>query len=418
MPTDRQSTDGEKALAVLLLVGSLLLLAASVATGAWNAGRAPLPFVWRDVAIVHLLCALPLSIALVGYLDRRLPAIAVAIVASVLLAASAATMLYVAEPNATTALKSSAALGMFLRSISAIGPAIAVVTIGTLLCGRRAKVERGHELRRVAAIALGIAALGIAPATYIAARTRHDAGKLGECIQESRIGEARQLVEGLLVLDAGGQFNGRPLTAVAEEIGKIEAELERRVSGSLSPQAIVSAHLERAVELAMLGRGDSALAALSQVRDPQVAPDVDNLRGSIHANRGDWLAGMASYERARRAWTMRPRSPARNAGLLRATTGVAFCQRKAGQYAEAEATYRQVLTLSPTADSHFLLAQFYEDAQQADLARMHARRAMALAPERYRQPGEQLIAKLTVFHFGCLGVYRSEHDSKAASPQR
>lgn len=61
-----------------------------------------------------------------------------------------------------------------------------------------------------------------------------------------------------------------------------------------------------------------------------------------------------------------------------------------------------------TADSHFLLAQFYEDAQQADKARTHARRAMALAPERYQKEGEKLINRLTTFHFGCLHVLAAE----------
>jgi tetratricopeptide (TPR) repeat protein len=103
------------------------------------------------------------------------------------------------------------------------------------------------------------------------------------------------------------------------------------------------------------------------------------------------------------------------AGLLQATTGIAYCQRKLGHYADAEATYQQVLTLSPTADSHFLLAQFYEDAQQAEKARTHARRAMALAPTRYRQEGEKLIRKLTVYHFGCLSVFTAENDRSNTS---
>jgi tetratricopeptide (TPR) repeat protein len=91
-------------------------------------------------------------------------------------------------------------------------------------------------------------------------------------------------------------------------------------------------------------------------------------------------------------------------------TGVAFSQRKLGHYAEAEATYQEVLSRATTADSHFLLAQFYDDTQQTRKAREHARRAMTLAPQRYQQEGEKLIRKLTVYHFGCFHVFSAGKD--------
>jgi tetratricopeptide (TPR) repeat protein len=100
---------------------------------------------------------------------------------------------------------------------------------------------------------------------------------------------------------------------------------------------------------------------------------------------------------------------------LQATTGIAYCQRKSGRYAEAEANYQQVLALSPTADSYYLLAQFYEDTQQAEQARTHARQAMELDPARYGQKGEKLIRKLTVSDFGCLGVFTAENDRSGTS---
>ena len=98
-------------------------------------------------------------------------------------------------------------------------------------------------------------------------------------------------------------------------------------------------------------------------------------------------AGAGGVPAATPGWEARPESPARAAGVLRATTGIAYCLRKLGRYAEAEVAYREVLALSPTADSHFLLAQFYEDAQQAGKAREHARRAIELAPDRYPKDG-------------------------------
>jgi tetratricopeptide (TPR) repeat protein len=93
-----------------------------------------------------------------------------------------------------------------------------------------------------------------------------------------------------------------------------------------------------------------------------------------------------------------------------------YCRRKLGRYAEAEATYLEMLELAPTAESHFLVAQFYEDTQQTAKAREHARKAMALAPDRYDDVGRRLINKLSVYHFGCLGVYDVEKKHASGSP--
>ncbi len=144
------------------------------------------------------------------------------------------------------------------------------------------------------------------------------------------------------------------------------------------------------------------------------SPDGCNLRGTIYETRGEWELGRQSYERAKRAWESQPQGPERSAGLLRATTGIAYCLRKLGRYAEAEAAYREVLSLSPTADSHFLLARFYDDTEQTATAHAHARQAMALAPDRYQLEGQQLIEKLAMRHFGCLGILTSNHSASDA----
>jgi tetratricopeptide (TPR) repeat protein len=78
----------------------------------------------------------------------------------------------------------------------------------------------------------------------------------------------------------------------------------------------------------------------------------------------------------------------------------------------AEAAYQQLLELDPSADTHFLLAQFYEGTQQAAKAQFHARQAMALAPDRYDQAGQRLIDKLITHHFGCWGASAAERNGQ------
>ena len=96
--------------------------------------------------------------------------------------------------------------------------------------------------------------------------------------------------------------------------------------------------------------------------------------------------------------------------LLALALASAACKKDDAPTTPSAPTYQEVFARAPTADSHFLLAQFYDDTQQTRKAREHARRAMTLAPQRYQQEGEKLIRKLTVFHFGCFHVFSAEND--------
>lgn len=398
-------------LAALVLVAAAILAVVSLAGGSWDAGQAPFPFAWRDVALVYAASAAPLAVILAGYAGRRLPAAGAAALAAAALAAGVAPLTGMAREDVTAAITSEPYLGVLVRAAAALGPALAVALSVAVLGARRG--PDGERFPLAAALVAGVVLL-VPPATYAGARCRHDVGQLGEYLGQSRFGEARALARGLLVLDAGRQVQGHPLPEVAADVERVMRELEGRVGSPLSLLATPGERLNRARHLAMLGRTDEALQVLDKVRDPAAAPDAENLRGTVHETRGEWEPALAAYRTARAEWERRPPSPGRAAGLLRATTGVAYCQRKSGHYPEAEEAYREVLALSPTAESHFLLAQFYEDAQQAGKAREHARRAMALAPDRYRQEGEKLIRKLTVSHFGCLGVYAAEGEEVTA----
>ena len=258
---------------------------------------------------------------------------------------------------------------------------------------------------------LGAAALVIPPATFVDARCRHDLALLGELVDQSRVGEARALAGGLAALDPGKEWRGHPVSEVAADLDRAAGDLERRVAAPLRETATTRDRIDRGTALAMLGRTGGALDALRTVEDPRATAVVWNLRGTIHEARGEWDEGLAAYQSGRAAWEARPAGPARDAGVLRAATGAAYCLRKAGRYSEAGDAYRELLALAPTADSHFLLARFYDDAQQAGPAREHARRAMELAPDRYAEAGERLVARLAVYQFGCLGVF----DAEAAS---
>jgi hypothetical protein len=397
------SREGAQAFALLLGAVGLALGASTLIDGSWDSGRAPFPFAWRDVAVIHFLCALPLAFTVADVAGRKIPAVCVPL-AVVALGVGVAPLLGAGHSRLTAVLVADPPAGIALRALLAFNLVLSAALVVVVLTDGRRTNDGGTRRYSATALVLGLVVLVLPPATYASARCRHDIGRLGEFLEQSRFGEARALARGLLVLDAGRTWNGHPLPVVAESIGRVVRDLESRVASPLGTHASAGERVNRARDLAMLGRTGEALDVLGPVRDPE----VENLRGTIHETREEWEPALEAYGRARAAWEARPPSPPRAHELLRATKGVAYCQRKLGRYAEAEATYRQVLVLAPTADTHFLLAQFYEDSQEAEKARRHARRATELDPDRYRTEGDKLIRKLSTYQFGCLGVFSTE----------
>jgi tetratricopeptide (TPR) repeat protein len=159
--------------------------------------------------------------------------------------------------------------------------------------------------------------------------------------------------------------------------------------------------ITRGRALAILGRTNEALEILGPCNESN--SDRWLLEGTIRENRGEWDLGSLAYVRAATQLLAGPKS--QRSRLIQAVRGNGYCKRKAGRYREAEAAYLHLLSLAPTAESHFLAAQFYEDAQSTSSALRHARQAMALDPDRYGEQGRKLVDKLQTLHFGCWGVY-------------
>jgi tetratricopeptide (TPR) repeat protein len=260
----------------------------------------------------------------------------------------------------------------------------------------------------LAIIGLETIVLAAIPQLYIEARSQSDVARVAGLIDQSRLAEARALLTRVLALDPGARWKGYSLRQAVGELDASIREIEGRIAAPLAPEATDEDRLGRARDLAMLGQTTAAIEVLKSSPTLLDWPEASNLRGTIHETRGDWQPARQWYNRARNAWQSRAESPEQTAGLVQATTGVAFCERKLGRLPQAEAAYQAVLALSPTADSHFLLAQFYEDTQQALKAQAHARQAISLNPQRYQSDGQKLIDKLITLHFGCWGAATAE----------
>jgi tetratricopeptide (TPR) repeat protein len=248
----------------------------------------------------------------------------------------------------------------------------------------------------------------VVPWIYREARWRHDLRQLQSLLEQSRFGEAQPLAAMLLRLDEDAVLGEVTLRDLSADIDRTVLNLEMRSSEPLATGARVADRLARARDLAMLGKTGDALSVLAEAAAEGDSPQAANLCGTIYETRHQWRPARDWYSRAKAAWEREPQSPERTAGVVQAATGIGFAERKLGRYREAEAAYQQVLALSPSADSHFLLARFYEDTQQAAQAQAHARAATALDPQRYQQPAGALIDKLVTYHFGCWGVRSAE----------
>lgn len=391
------STSELRLLAGVLLLAAGLLFAVTLADGSWSGGRSPFPFIWRDIALVHLGSAIPIGLLVGPLLPRSVLSLGLA---GISLVAAGFFMLGSLEATCLSLALSFPFLADILRCTVAFALALGVLLpLGTIW--PRSRTKGAVSWPR---LSLSVAAMILLPLVYVDARARQHLMGLNDLMGQGRISEANLLAHRLLLLDTTLQQNGRPLTQVALELARSEVRLEAEVRYALPRNAPAQARLDRARTLAMLNRTEEALSVLNGVTDTELHAAADTLRGTIYESRRNWLVALGYYQRAREGWEKRAMSAERDAGQLRSVTGIAYCKRKQGDYSGAEAAYLEALALSPTADTHFLLAQFYEDAQDATKAHQHAERAMTLAPRRYQYEGEQLINQLRVRHFGCLSI--------------
>jgi hypothetical protein len=397
----------QRILAGLLLIVTWGILIAEVIK-VRASGQLLFPFVWTSVAIVQVVCSLPLAFWFVHSVLRRRNPWGILLAVTLLFVGSFVLFQQHLHPpyEASLLVGLRLAMGLFLATAS--------VACLWLIGG---KVESPSSTYL---LLVGLVAWILLPAIYIDSRCRHETNHLTALLEQSRLGEARIVVEQLTLLDPERICLGQPLKKLATQVEEDCRGLEKLVATPLSASATDRDHLNRAGQLAMLGRTDEALITLPLLLpiDSPLAADTDNLRGTIHETREEWSRAEAAYRSAGEGWSRQSASAEQRAGLTQALTGIAYSQRKSGRYEEAEVTYQKLLNLSPNADTHYLLAQFYEDTQQTDSAQTHAQRAMALSPKRYQKSGQELLNKMAIYHFGCLNVSLGQEGTSGSGKLR
>lgn len=258
---------------------------------------------------------------------------------------------------------------------------------------RAARVARRRAV--VSWFSLAVAFLFIVPALFSTARDEADRSRLEELIARSRWGEADQLARRLQVAAPHLRIHGERLDVVAGILADRVQTLEDAIRNAPDASAPPEVHLAYARQLAMLGREETAVQHLNTRH--LTSPVALNLLGTIEETRSNWPAAEVHFRATLSA------SEARESRVP-ALTGLAYSLRKQGRYRDAEAAYLQLWNLTPTAETAFLLAQFYEDTQQPAAASTFTHRAMELDPGRYSAAGMRLLEMLRTRHFGCFAV--------------
>lgn len=353
------------------------------------------PFATTDVALVCLISVLPCALA-IARSARDLIGSSSAILGSLCWIVGVLALAVLSQRSSWISGASEGMSGHILR------PALALMLIAPSVSMWMSfqTLQSKPGSRRLAWLLTTCLVAFALPSTYVIARCRQDVARLLELREQLRLGEASVVAHRLMRLAPGTRAQGQPVARLAADIDRSVRQLQAAVASAPPANASNDDWLMRARQLAMLGRPEAALQALAAIRTPQ--PNALLLSATIHETREHWQQALDDYSRAQQEWEAQPNSPEVFAGRLQATTGIAYCLRKQGRYRNSEQAYRELLSLSPTADVHFLLAQFYEDTQQTTLARQHAQRAMALAPDRFARSGQRLINKLTTMHFGCF----------------
>ena len=406
----QQSTESfrESVVRTPLLLGTIGVLAALIGIHDGSlpvdqpAGAILLPFVYCDVAVVCLLSTAPAAWFLGHLLQQRLTRLSCCLLAA-LLWTIAWNLFFRFQETAgrVDELPAFAGLSRIAASFCITLGAILVVQSVIKSPDQQSRNDLPTNILRAACCLIMLA---LVPRVYLDARGRHDAEQYFNLRQQSRLGEASSLLRRMLILDPTTRKNGYFLRREQSELDREIDSLNRQSSTELPATASFNQRLQRARVLAMLGHTNDAINILLEKAETTKSVEACSLLGTMHENRHDWKSAIRFYGTAETLLKSTPGDTSASAEEYQVTMGSAYCFRRLGRLSQARACYLRLLEINPYADTHFLLAQFFEDIQETSLARHHALEAARLDPSRYGERGQELISKMRALHFRCLSL--------------
>ncbi len=405
-----QSTESfrEAVVRVPLLLGTICFLVTLIGIHDGSlpvdqvAGVIVLPFVYRDVAVVCLLSIAPAAWMLGHLLQKRLTTLSRGLLAALLW--TIAWNFFFRFQETAGRVDEIPVFGGFSRFAASLcisfGAVLVVQSVIKASDPHRRNDLQTNILRTVCCLTI----LALVPRIYIDARGRHDAEQYFSLRQQSRLGEASSLLRRMLILDTTIRKDGYFLRREQSELDREIDSLNRQVSIELSATASFDQRLQRSRLLAMLGHTSHAINLLLEESESVRSVEACSLLGTMHENGHDWNSAIRFYGIAERLLKLSSSETDTSAKEYQVAMGSAYCFRRLGRLNEARACYLRLLEINPNADTHFLLAQFFEDIQETSSAQHHTLEAARLDPNRYRERGLKLIRKMRSLHFRCLNV--------------
>ncbi|WP_417375346.1 tetratricopeptide repeat protein [Gimesia maris] len=395
----------------------LLAIILACLTGWWvstvrDAESLSLPYLRVDIAIVCFVCMLPLVMLSSDWLFRVFSHHSPPLfkLVQIIFYTGAAGILIMAltssHPNGTLS-RYDAWESMILRPVLAFWLMMTLCLIEGQI-SKRGKTSESSSKQGFLIWGLALMTAVLVPAIYIQSRVNEIVTTVEESLGSGRLGDARRLTREVCVLAPWQKIGDLPAGDLARDLDRSCYEIERNIGFmQLEPVGSEEAAYQQARLLTILGKGEAALRLLAPWKDQKtVSPLTCQLLGNIYQQQEQWGESERWYQKSLNAWERLPHSEQQQVGIVSAWKGIAFAERKRGNYEKAESAYLSALSLAPTADQHYLLAQFYEDTQQTSKAREHALQAMALNADRYGKSGQKLITSLQQQHFGCLNVWQ------------
>lgn len=257
-------------------------------------------------------------------------------------------------------------------------------------------------------LGIGLVLATVIPFSYGHFLSDYYSNQLTEALKNQRLELARSASGSWSRLSPQARWQNQPVAEIhgqlTSEVGRIRNTLSELSTGQIrsNPGMVASMFLQ-------VDNFDGAVRIIEpHLRGTAPSPFAWDTFGLILQRQELWQESEQAYRKAFDLWNQQTGSSNEN-GLASALRGIAHAQNRQGRVRNAERTYKELLEIDSSAETHFLLAQFYEEEQQTEEAYHHASEAMILAPAQFQQPGQTLINKLQSAHMGCFQIYRRPH---------
>ena len=246
----------------------------------------------------------------------------------------------------------------------------------------------------------------VVPAAYADAVATNLRTELQDSLNGQRLALAKRQADQLRQLKPHWKVHQTSIQRLQRELQQAVEQLHFEAADPLPNSAPLPLVGRRITVLVQLGRYREALQLAKPLTvGEHFHPIALDYCGLCYQRLEQPKKSLLAYRRAIDYWDAQPASDAQRRGLASALKGVAFAARRLEKRRLEEQSYRRLVDIAPSAESHFLLAQCYREHQKASLAAAHAGTAIELDPA-YQQQAAGILSSLSRDHFGCLQVPR------------